>query len=59
MGLRVLANTFRIGDGRGPHARALVSADAGTDRHIIVYRRSDGAIGWVDPAATDGRASAP
>jgi hypothetical protein len=30
-------------------APALVFIHAGTGRVNVVYRRSDGAIGWVDP----------
>jgi ribosomal subunit interface protein len=38
-------------------APVLVFRNAGTDRVNIVYRRSDGNIGWIDPAGPDGRKS--
>jgi len=34
-------------------APVIVFVHAGTGRINVVYRRSDGAIGWVDPAAAD------
>ncbi|SFG44416.1 ribosome hibernation-promoting factor, HPF/YfiA family [Methylobacterium gossipiicola] len=34
-------------------APVIVFVHAGTGRINVVYRRSDGAIGWVDPAGTD------
>ncbi|MBX9758882.1 MAG: ribosome-associated translation inhibitor RaiA [Beijerinckiaceae bacterium] len=36
-------------------APVLVFRNAGTDRVNIVYRRSDGNIGWIDPAGSDAR----
>lgn len=36
-------------------APVLVFRNAATDRVNIVYRRSDGNIGWIDPASPDGR----
>ena len=36
-------------------APVLVFRNAGTDRVNIVYRRSDGNIGWIDPAGSDER----
>jgi ribosomal subunit interface protein len=35
-------------------ASVLVFRNAGTDRVNIVYRRSDGNIGWLDPVGSDG-----
>lgn len=32
------------------HTNALFFKNAGTGRHNMVYRRSDGSIGWVEPA---------
>jgi len=32
------------------HTNALFFKNAGTGRHNMVYRRDDGAIGWVEPA---------
>ncbi|MEN7537391.1 ribosome hibernation-promoting factor, HPF/YfiA family [Aurantiacibacter flavus] len=32
------------------HTNALFFKNAGTGRHNMVYRREDGAIGWVEPA---------
>ena len=31
------------------HTNALFFKNAGTGRHNMVYRRSDGSIGWVEP----------
>ncbi len=39
-------------------ASVLVFRNAGTDRVNIVYRRSDGNIGWLDPLGSDGSVSA-
>lgn len=39
-------------------ASVLVFRNAGTDRVNIVYRRSDGNIGWLDPLRSDGGAGA-
>jgi ribosomal subunit interface protein len=39
-------------------ASVLVFRNAGTDRVNIVYRRSDGNIGWLDPLGSDGGPSA-
>lgn len=39
-------------------ASVLVFRNAGTDRVNIVYRRSDGNIGWLDPVGSDGGAGA-
>lgn len=36
-------------------APVLVFRNAATDRVNIVYRRSDGNIGWIDPAGADAR----
>ena len=33
----------------------LVFRNAGNDRLNVVYRRSDGNIGWIDPVGPDGR----
>jgi ribosomal subunit interface protein len=35
-------------------APVLVFRNAGSDRVNIVYRRSDGNIGWIEPAGSDG-----
>lgn len=35
-------------------APVLVFRNAGSDRVNIVYRRTDGNIGWIDPAGADG-----
>ena len=32
------------------HTNALFFKNAGTGRHNMVYRREDGAVGWVEPA---------
>jgi ribosomal subunit interface protein len=39
-------------------ASVLVFRNAGTDRVNIVYRRSDGNIGWLDPVGSDSGSSA-
>jgi hypothetical protein len=39
-------------------ASVLVFRNAGTDRVNIVYRRSDGNIGWLDPLGSDGGSGA-
>jgi ribosomal subunit interface protein len=39
-------------------APVLVFRNAGTERVNIVYRRSDGNIGWIDPAGADGAKTA-
>ncbi|MFN3891201.1 MAG: ribosome hibernation-promoting factor, HPF/YfiA family [Beijerinckiaceae bacterium] len=39
-------------------APVLVFRNAGSDRVNIVYRRSDGNIGWIDPAGADGAKAA-
>lgn len=36
-------------------APVIVFRNAGTDRVNLVYRRSDGNIGWIDPVSAEGR----
>ena len=56
--LRTLSVSNAVLDLDMTGAPVLVFRHAGTDRVNVVYRRSDGNIGWIDPAATDGKASA-
>lgn len=53
--LRTLSVSNAVLDLDMTGAPVLVFRNAGSERVNIVYRRSDGNIGWIDPAGAEGR----